>query len=109
MGNTESEVALVFVKSKAELVSRLGDIKESYHALLLDLSKKELQVESLLPVLREHQRYNRLPIIVLSAQSDLSEVVRNSCSFVVFFPLAAAMLREALLWCFDRKALLIHS
>merc|ERR1719291_1505305 len=83
-------------------------MKETYQALLLDLSKKELQVESLLPVLREHTRYSRLPIIVLSGQAELSEVVRNSCSFVVFFPLAAAMLREALLWCFDRKALLMH-
>merc|ERR1712194_442700 len=107
--NTDSEVDLVFVKTKAELVSRLGDMKENYHALLLDLSKKELQVENLLPVLRDHQRYNRLPIIVLSGQTELSDVVRNSCSFVVFFPLAAVMLREALLWCFDRKALLMHS
>ena len=34
-----------------------------------------------------------------------SEVVRNSCSFVVFMPIVASMVRKALLWCFHRKAL----
>jgi len=87
----------------------LRDRKEKHHALILDLSKSELEVGSLLKCCKEHARYGNMPIIVLSNDRELPEVVRTNCSFVVFHPLAASMLREALVWCFDRKFLLTNS
>uniref|UniRef100_A0A7S0B5K3 Response regulatory domain-containing protein n=1 Tax=Pyrodinium bahamense TaxID=73915 RepID=A0A7S0B5K3_9DINO len=101
-----AEVDIVFVRTTSDLWKRLRDPKEKHHVLILDLAKSELQVDSLLKCCRGHERYGNLPIIVLSVEQELSEVVRASCSFVVFHPLAASMLREALVWCFDRKTLL---
>lgn len=100
-----AETSLCFVKTTSELWTRLRDAKEHHHAILLDLSKSELQVDSLITVVRNHDRYGKIPIIVLAFERELPSIVRESCSFVVFYPLAAAMLREALLWCFDRKAI----
>merc|ERR1712048_1272049 len=71
--------------------------------LLIDLTKSELQTEPLLRTIQQDARYGQIPVIVLSADRELPEFVRNSCSFVVFLPLSASMLREALVWCFDRK------
>merc|ERR1712113_341379 len=49
-----TEVALCFVRTTAELWQRLQDPKEQHHALLLDLSKNELQIEGLLRIVRQH-------------------------------------------------------
>lgn len=100
-----AETCLTFVKNTVELWQRLRDAKEEHHLLIVDLTKSELQIESFVKMIRQHERYNMLPIVVLSANHDLPEVVRSSCSFVVFFPLAAATVREALLWCFKPRAL----
>lgn len=98
------ETSLVFLKSSNDLWYRLRDSQEDYHALLLDLTKNELQVEPMLRTIRQHSRYCDLQIIVLSQEHELSDMVRSNCSFAVFLPLAASMLREALVWCFDRKS-----
>jgi CheY-like chemotaxis protein len=95
---------LIFIKSSIELWTRLREPKEKHHALLIDLTKNELQVEPMLRTIRGDFRYGHLPVIVLSSDRELSDMVRTSCSFVVFLPLAASMLREALVWCFDRRS-----
>lgn len=103
------EMSLCFVRTTAELLKRLREAKEQYHALIIDLSKTELEVEGLVKTVRGHDRYGQLPIVVLADERELPDLVRQSCSFVVFFPLSATMLREALLWCFDRKSLQARS
>jgi len=95
---------ICFVKSTNDLWSRFRNQKEQYDGMLLDLSKKELRPEPLLQTIRSHDRYGKLPIVVLSEHRELPDIVRSSCSFVVFMPLAASMLREALLWCYHRPA-----
>jgi len=107
--STAKEVDLTFLRSTSELWHRLRDPKEKHHAIILDLSKTELQVDGFLKCCREHNRYGNIPIVVLSSQRELSESVRSNCSFVVFHPVAVAMLREALVWCFDRRMLLANS
>merc|ERR1712007_416578 len=79
--STATEVTLCFVRTTAELWHRLQDPKEYHHALFLDLSKSELQVEGLLRTIRQHERYGKLPIIVISAERNLPEIVSSSCSF----------------------------
>lgn len=101
-----TEFELVFVKTGADFLTRLNSSKDTYHALILDLAKSEFQADALLRTVRQHQRYGRLPILVLSVERELTDTVRSSCSFVVFHPVAAPMLREGLLWCLDKKALL---
>jgi len=96
---------LCFAKSATTTWQRLQDPKESFHALIWDLNKSEVSVNGLLRNIRAHERYSRLPIIVLTSEREISDAVRLACSFVVFHPVAPAMLREALLWCFDRKVL----
>lgn len=103
------EMNLCFVRTTAELLKRFCEAKEQYHALIIDLSKTELEVEGLVKTVRGHDRYGQLPMVVLANERELPETVRQSCSFVVFFPLSATMLREALLWCFDRKSLQARS
>jgi len=98
------ETSLVFIKSSNDLWFHLRDSQEEYHVLLLDLTKNELQVEPMLRTIRQHTRYGGLQIIVLSQEHEMTEMVRSCCSFAVFLPLAASMLREALVWCFDRKS-----
>jgi CheY-like chemotaxis protein len=98
------DTAVSFIKSTSELWQRLRDAKENYDILLLDLTKSELQVEAIVRTIRSMEKYMHLPIVVLSGDRDLSDFVKNSCSFVVFLPLAPGMLREALVWCFDRKS-----
>mmetsp|Transcript_41574 Transcript_41574/g.77357 ORF Transcript_41574/g.77357 Transcript_41574/m.77357 type:complete len:867 (-) Transcript_41574:64-2664(-) len=98
------DVTVVFVKSSNDLWQRLRSPKETYHLLMIDLTKPELHVEPILRTIRQGERYGQMPIVVLSAERELPEMVRSSCSFVVFLPLAAAMLREALVWCFDRRS-----
>jgi len=100
-----ADFGLCFVKSTNELVQRLADKKEHHDALLVDLSKKEMQIESVMRLIRGHQKYGKMPVIVISSDHDLPELVRKECSFVVFKPLALPTLREALVWCFDRKTL----
>lgn len=101
----KDDTSLRFLKTSNDLWPRLRDAKEQYHALLIDLSKNELPIEAILRTIRQDSRYGKLPIVVLSGDRILSEMVRASCSFVVFLPLAAAMLREALVWCFDRTSI----
>jgi len=101
----KDDAPLRFVKTSNELWPRLRDTKEEYHALLVDLSKNELPIEAILRTIRHDSRYGKLPIVVMSGARDLPEMVRASCSFVVFLPLAAGMLREALVWCFDRASI----
>jgi len=98
------DATLVFTKSSHDLWTKLRDTKECYHALLIDLSKRELQVEQLLHVIREDRRYGSLPIVALSAEMDIPEVVRQYCTYVVYTPLSNVALRQALLWCLDRLA-----
>merc|ERR1712032_986514 len=99
------QAAFCFLKSTNDLWHRMRDRKEQHHVLMLDPAKFELQVEGVLRTIRQHDKYGKLPIVVISVERELSELVRSSCSFVVFKPLAASMLREALLWCFDPRAL----
>lgn len=100
-----AEVAVQFVKTTNDLWAKLRDSKEQHHLLVIDLCKHDLQVENVLRTVRQHAGYERLPIVVLSADEQLPDVVRTSCSYVIFKPLAASMVREALVWCFDRRAL----
>mmetsp|Transcript_19609 Transcript_19609/g.52747 ORF Transcript_19609/g.52747 Transcript_19609/m.52747 type:complete len:948 (+) Transcript_19609:70-2913(+) len=100
-----TDFSLVFVKSVTDLWKHLNNSKEHHHALIIDLSKNELQADPLLQTIRHHGRYSRLPILVLSSDRELSDTVRVSCSFVVFQPIAASMLREGLLWCLDRQTM----
>jgi CheY-like chemotaxis protein len=99
------DTKLRFIKSSNDLWPRLRDPKEQYHALLIDLSKNELPIAAILRAIRQDARYAKLPIVVLSEDRNLPDVVRAACSFVVFLPLAAGMLREALVWCFDRASI----
>eukprot|EP00931_Biecheleriopsis_adriatica_P064340 TRINITY_DN39136_c0_g1_i3.p1 TRINITY_DN39136_c0_g1~~TRINITY_DN39136_c0_g1_i3.p1 ORF type:complete len:542 (+),score=126.31 TRINITY_DN39136_c0_g1_i3:139-1764(+) len=99
-----NEMDMCFVKSTSELWIRMRDAKEQHHGLIVDLQKQELDVESLVRTVRAHERYGQIPIVVLSKDWELPNLVRQSCSFVVFHPIAASMLREALLWCFDRAS-----
>lgn len=99
------EVMLTFVKSSPALWKQLRETKEHHDVLIIDLAKTDMQVEDILRTVRHHSGYERMPIVVLSADRELSEVVQQSCSFVVFRPLSAKMLREALLWCIDRRLL----
>lgn len=103
-----AETKLRWVKSTTELMQRFYDAKEHYSALLLDLSKSELDVESLLTTVTKLERYGSIPIIVLSTERELPEMVRVICSFAVFLPLSASTLRESLLWCFDRHVVQQH-
>jgi len=98
------DASVFFVKSQAELCHQLHDAKEQYHAAFLDLTKPGIQADQLCMVIRQHPRYCKLPVIVIAAEMGLSQMVRSSCSFVVFMPLVASMVRKALLWCFHRKA-----
>jgi CheY-like chemotaxis protein len=100
----KDDTNLRFIKTSNDLWPRLRDPKEQYHALLIDLTKSELPIEAILRTIRQDARYGNLPIVVLSSDRNLSDVVRACCSFVVFLPLAATMLREALVWCFDRAS-----
>lgn len=96
------EVPLCFVRTGAELIQRISDPKDQFSTLILDLEKDELKEEALLRSIRDRERYATVPIIVLSAVGrQLSDVVRRSCAFVVFHPVAAFMLRESLLWCLN--------
>jgi len=99
-----NELSICFTCSTADLWKRLQS-KEIFHALLVDLSKEDLEVEGLVKTIRADHQYGSLPIIVLSQERELPDLVRQSCSFVVFQPISASMLREALLWCFNRTAL----
>jgi CheY-like chemotaxis protein len=98
-------VDLCFAKTSTATWKHLQDPKEAFHALIWDLSKREVTVDHLLKNIRAHERYSRLPIVVLSHDHELPETVRAACSYVVFHPIAPAMLREALLWSFDRRSL----
>lgn len=98
-------VDLCFVKSSTATWQKLQAPKESFHALIWDLTKTEVSVDELLKNIRAHDRYSRLPVIVLSKQGELAETVRMACSFVVFHPVVPSMVREAFLWCFDRRTL----
>jgi len=100
-----ANLGLFFARSTNELLKRLSDPKEQWHALFVDLNKKEMQVETLLKTIRGHSKYGKLPVVVISGERALSDLVRQECSFVVFKPIAQPTLREALLWCFDRRAL----
>jgi len=103
-----TETRLRWVKSTAELWQRLYDAREHHSALLLDLSKSEFEIESFLGTMTKLEKYGNMPIIVLSTERELPEVVRTVCSFVVFLPLSASTLRESLLWCFDRHTVQQH-
>merc|ERR1712072_9443 len=98
-------IELCFVKSSTSTWQRLQDPKDSFHVLIWDLAKSEVMVDEMLKNTRAHPRYSRMHIIVLSAEKDLPETVRVACSYAVFHPVAPSMLREALLWCFDRRVL----
>jgi CRP-like cAMP-binding protein/CheY-like chemotaxis protein len=100
-----AEIDVCFAKSSTATWQKLQQPKETFHALIWDLAKSEVAVDELLKNIRMHDRYSRLPVIVLSAEHELSQTVRVACSFVVFHPVVPAMLREALLWCFDRRSL----
>merc|ERR1712032_360039 len=101
-----AEVDIVFAKSTVDLWQRLRDPKEMYHVLFLDLEKSDLQVETVLRTARQFEKYTNLPVVVVSpSDRELSDFVQKSCSFVVFKPLVLSMIRDALLWCFNRSAL----
>lgn len=99
------ELLLTFVKSTNALWKQLRDPKERYDVLVLDLAMSDLRVEDMLRTVRNHVGYERMPIVVLSADRELSDMVQRSCSFVVYRPFSAKTLRESLLWCLDRRLL----
>jgi len=102
----DAQGVLCFLKTSRELLQCLSDRKGQHDAVILDLTKEELRVDAVLNIVRQHERYGGLPIVVIAGErEELSELVRSSCNFVVFMPIAASMLREALLWCFDRRTL----
>jgi DNA-binding NtrC family response regulator len=109
MSATSAEVDLCFVRTSTELLKRMQDPREAYKAFIFDLSKADLQADNLVKCCREHGRYGSSPIVVLSEERELSELVRTKCSYAVFFPLLVSMLRESLLWCFDQKSLMSRS
>ena len=99
-----NEMSICFSPSTVDMWKRLR--KDDFHALMLDMSKADLEIETLVKSIRADPQYGTLPIIVLAhRQPELPDLVRQTCSFVVFHPLSASMLREALLWCFNRNAL----
>merc|ERR1712217_120306 len=101
-----AEVDVVFAKSTVDLWQRLRDQKDLFHVLFLDLEKSDLQVETVLRTARQFGRYEHLPVVVLSpSDMELSDFVQHNCSFVVFKPLVLSMIRDSLLWCFNRAAL----
>jgi len=100
-----AEVDLCFAKTAQDMWHHLQNRHDTYSAILWDLTTLEGPVDSLLRQIREHKRYGSVPIVVLCTSHELPEIVQIACSYVVFHPLQAAMLREALLWCLDRKSL----
>lgn len=99
------EMSICCARSSNDFWKRLHDGKERFHALIVDLGKSELEAEGLVKTVRADAHYGGVPIIVLSKEHELPDLVKKSCSFVVFHPLSSSMLREALLWCFNRSAL----
>lgn len=97
------DAKLMFAKTSNDLWLKLRDPKECYDVFFLDLSKRELQVEQVLQIIRQDERYGLLPIVAVAAESELKEVVKLSCSYAVYMPLSTPVLREALLWCLDRR------
>lgn len=97
------DVSVLFIKNSKDLWQRLRAPKEKYDILLLDLTKTELNIDGMLRTIRQQENYAQLPIVVLSLERELSDAVRSNCSFVVYLPLSASMIREALVWCFDDR------
>mmetsp|Transcript_2091 Transcript_2091/g.3222 ORF Transcript_2091/g.3222 Transcript_2091/m.3222 type:complete len:939 (+) Transcript_2091:71-2887(+) len=99
-----TELQICFAKTQADVWHRLENQKDAFHALIWDLTKSNVSVITLLTSIRQHERYGRLPIVVLSGDQRLPDMVRKSCNYVIFHPISTPILREGLLWCFDRKA-----
>jgi CheY-like chemotaxis protein len=96
-------INVMFSNSSQNLWMKLHDPKETFSILFLDLSKKELQVERLLQVIRQDRKYAAVPIVVMSLELALPECVRQHCNYVIYLPFSPTSLREALVWCFDRR------
>lgn len=94
----------MFVKSTNELWLHLRDPKDNYDIILVDLSKRELQIEQVLQTIRRNERYGLLPIVALSAHAELPDVVHQVCSYAVPLPASNLALREAFVWCFSRRS-----
>ncbi|CAE8714701.1 unnamed protein product [Polarella glacialis] len=73
--SSAEEMDLLFVRTASELWTEFAKMKEQHHALIIDLNKAELKVESLVRTVRSSGRYLQLPIIVISNDRDLPDVV----------------------------------
>jgi CheY-like chemotaxis protein len=96
------DTTIMYSNTSQNLWMKLRNSKETYSILLIDLCKKDLQVERLLQAIRHDRRYSAVHIIVMSIELELPECVRQHCSYVIYLPFSPAALREALVWCFDR-------
>eukprot|EP00746_Dinoflagellata_sp_MGD_P007601 gnl/MRDRNA2_/MRDRNA2_115073_c0_seq1.p1 gnl/MRDRNA2_/MRDRNA2_115073_c0~~gnl/MRDRNA2_/MRDRNA2_115073_c0_seq1.p1 ORF type:complete len:871 (+),score=176.10 gnl/MRDRNA2_/MRDRNA2_115073_c0_seq1:69-2681(+) len=99
---------LLFVKTAMELLHVLSDPRQTHHVFLLDLAKPDLNVDGLLRTIRRAPRYQAAPVIAISLGRNLPELVKSTCSYVVFKPPSPDIVREATVWCLDRGVLESH-
>lgn len=99
---------LLFVKTAMELLHALSDPRQTHHVFLLDVAKPDLNVDGLLRTIRKTARYQAVPVIAISLSRNLSELVKSTCSYVVFKPPSPDIVREATVWCLDRGILESH-
>jgi len=97
------DVKLTFIKTSNDLWMRFKEPKEHYDTLLLDLAKRDMQTAVVLQTIRQDNRYGLLPIVALSEKGALPDIVRQRCNYVVYLPLSVPVLKEALIWCLDRR------
>lgn len=99
---------LLFVKTAMELLHVLSDPRQTHHVFLLDLAKPDLNVDGLLRTIRRAPKYQAAPVIAISLSRNLPELVKSTCSYVVFKPPSPDIVREATVWCLDRGVLESH-
>jgi len=99
---------LLFVKTAMELLHALSDLRQNHHVFMLDLAKPDLNVDGLLRTIRRTPRYQSAPVIAISMSRNLPELVKSTCSYVIFKPASPEIVREATVWCLDRGVLESH-
>jgi CheY-like chemotaxis protein len=95
-----SAAQLTFVKSSMECLHTLIDPRSRFNCVFLDLTKSGLNADSVVRTIRENERHADAPIIVFAdQQGDLTELIRQTGSYVVFKPVVGRVMREAVVWC----------
>jgi len=97
---------LFFVKTSMELLHAIGDHRNEFHTIFIDLGKANLKLSPILKTIHGHHRYRFIPIVAIATSRVLPETVTTLCCYVVFKPVAPVVVREAIVWCLDRKTLL---